>query len=733
MKVPYVSPAHKMGEDWLTTMQHRLPTELTVHHAADGRNALIYISRDAELTLMYQIEIVWHSISTKLEDLQSSSDVLSHAAFGEQDDHLLLITHDLSRRFRLYKIMINWNSSQRARQAGQPPITVVSPSFDIGRLTFLEHVAPQQHIARLSLLRIIPPIPDAAAPKEGENPVPTVPTIFAIFTIASLPADPMQQPQELLSVIARWNVEAVTSTLHPAFAKLKTNGINGAAHGLVTTLRRHEDNTAHKLILSVDPQYFNTMIAFVSSDATIDFWERISMTPVQSGDMTTASSLPQASFEHVTSRQHHVHAAMSGDGSALALIDSEHKLTHSSMALLYEWRPKEEYDMAKGWIEAAVVCLARQYVILTFNSTASDESLALLPFDLTIEMRSLYMREIFKIMGRQLDISMLDSNRQTAIVMKDTMIVRALSAQLITGTHLGTTEWSHAGKFAYAFLNMRLVCSALVVMMQDRNEAVRTVANRPDVLTSMRGLARWGSDLLIYIVDSLISAKRDSDPMIESTATHVFERFVGNTDNPVMHLLIFSFARSTLRFLAASISRYMGHVKNAIPSARSALERQQLIDTFEMGISMPFKYETFEGFIAEIDSAIRNAYTHGNVGSQRRSEIEIAAIGELNLPDELQPACQMALDTTIPKLMNKIDGGKVYFWDTSWLGIVPTPASAEFDVIRKLPLDKNMKLRVCRRCGAKMEDVVTERMRELPPWLAHAQRHCVCANYWLLD
>ena len=56
-----------------------------------------------------------------------------------------------------------------------------------------------------------------------------------------------------------------------------------------------------------------------------------------------------------------------------------------------------------------------------------------------------------------------------------------------------------------------------------------------------------------------------------------------------------------------------------------------------------------------------------------------------------------------------------------------------FDIIRKLPLSKGAKIRRCRRCPAVMEDITPERAKEMPTWFTHAQRHCVCGNYWLMD
>jgi hypothetical protein len=54
------------------------------------------------------------------------------------------------------------------------------------------------------------------------------------------------------------------------------------------------------------------------------------------------------------------------------------------------------------------------------------------------------------------------------------------------------------------------------------------------------------------------------------------------------------------------------------------------------------------------------------------------------------------------------------------------------DVIRKLPLSKEARLRVCPRCSSVMEDISLPGGGQLGqmPWVWQSQKTCICYNSW---
>lgn len=701
-------------------MQHPDPNLPSLHHPVEGRNAMLYVSRDARITLMYPIDTVWHAVDERLDEVTSSADLLSHAAMGAEDDHLIVVTHDLSKRFRLYKVSISWNLTQIPKPGGQ--LSMVAPTLTIAHLTILDHVSPRHaDTAKLSQLHIVPPVPSHL----GDQDMPSGSNIFAIFTHASLPIDVTQQNQEAFSIIARWHVDSAMPTLHEAFSKLKKNGgTKTSPQNTQTSLKRQEDVFTAKVVLSFASQSFNTMLAFAASDGTIEFRERSTLASIEPyPDSTTVANLPQSGFEYLID-QHYTNIAMSGDGSSLAAVRTDGSLAHKMMTLRYSWHPV----MDDGLLEAALVCLARQYAILCCTNTANDEILALLPLNLSSEMQSLFVKETVKMLHRSLDISMQDAGRQQMAVVREGLLSKAMSAQHIVCRKPGTTELTVAGKYGFAFLNMRLVGVALAQIISKPE-----FFSRPDYLLQLRGMMKWGSDLLIWVTNGLVGIKRRLSASTGQSASDVCERFIAEENSPVVHMLLCTFSRTYLRFLVSSIPKYLAGVSRIIAGGRSAHDRQKLTETFEMGVSMPFRYNDFDAFITAFDTSIRNAYTQGAVTAGKRTDIELSTMCcDLATPEELRPVLQELFDSTLPKFLERVDQSKLYFWDTTWLGIDSERVAQQYDVIQKYPLSKGMQLRVCRRCGIYMEDTPPEKLREFSPVLAYMSRHCACGDYWIL-
>lgn len=697
-----------------------------VHHPADNRNALLHVSATSRLSLLYQNELgTWQSTSTEPESWSSSEDLLSHAAIGEDGGHLILATHDEARRLRMYRITINWNSSQQSR--GNMNFTAVAPTLQVEHLTALEHVAPQpSNLARLSDLRII-----SIPPKTAGEESPTETTVVAVFTYAPGPVDVARPHQHVFSVIARWAIESRVPPLHDSFSKLKTSGPT-PVHNAVTVLLRQPDIISSKLILSLDTQYHNTMLAVGHSDGTIEFRNRSTWSIIEGfGDTTMASSLPQSGLGFFPSN-HSPELAHNADGSTLATTKPDGSITIRSMTLLNGgWHLLDDgVGDNRGFIETAVVCLARQYAILCFSNASSDETLALLPPDLDPDMRVLFTKQILRIMCRSIDISMLDQTKQHRAVISEQLLPRAMSAQLVLGTKHGTTERTFAGQFAYSFLNLRLVSMALLQTLTRESAS----SGRADLILSLAGVVKWSMDFVMFVIDSAAQVKRSVQP--EVSAQQACEQLAVDTGNPAMHLLLCSFPRILLKTQIFSMTQYLKLVQASIPRAKSIEERQQLNSIYDVAKSLPVTFAALYEFLAEFDSVVRNAYTEVGAGSERRMEIELAMMTEGQVPEELVPALQTLLDKTLPKLSESADMGKLYFWDTQWLGIglaVPPEGAKRYDAVRKTPLTKGMDLRICRRCSAEMEDIPQDQIRLLPLWLHTGQRHCYCQNYWWLE
>lgn len=716
----------KNGDRWETPVKSPEWRSNRAHHPADGKNAVLQITRSGEACLLYQNESpTYHSISATLDPLRSSDEFISHAAIGEEGSSLLVVTYDYSSRFRLYRVIIHWNPTQHNR-APNVVHTTVAPALEVRHLTALDNIRAQHaDSAKLTHLRLLPAVPDVV------HPIPTPPTVFAVFTQISLPTEAGQN-QGSFSVISRWHVDTFTPTVHESFKKLKSGNNSSTAATTNTVLRRQPDVATNKVILSFDTQMFESILAFGTSDGTVDFRDRATMDSLQSafGDANKVSSLPQTGFDHMPG-DHNVDVAVSADASGIAIINSEGKASAHVMKLTHGWQLVQDDIGDNGaFIEAAAVCVARQYAILCYQNASNDEPLALVPSEAGPDLRSRIIKNIYKIISRGGDLLMQETGRQQMYVLKDPLVPRALSACLALNTNPISGERSCAAQLAFVVLNIRLLAQALAPVGISRDVKSLPV----EIFTSLGGHLIWITDLLVHLMDTIMTVQREMEP--KSSSKSAFDDLKAKNGTPAIQLLLSTFSRALLRLSLAWMIKYFQTVQQvALPRARTIAEKKELTSLLEMASTTPFRFQELERILQELDQAIKDAWMKSGVPPERRSELEGALLCDAEIPTELEPAIDTLLNNILPKLKENMDVGKLYFWNTDRLCLSsnkPKPGQPRYDVIRKTPIAKDAPIRLCRRCGSVTEDLSSQdKGRETPSWLQHAQRHCVCMNFWI--
>jgi mediator of RNA polymerase II transcription subunit 16 len=705
---------------------------------------------------MYQNEGQgWQSTSIVIDAVRSSDQLISHAAIGEEGADLLVTTFDHSSRMRLYRVSIEWNATQHSRQAGMV-FTLVAPTMEVHHLTASHHTRAQHaHSARLTHLEVIPAVPEAA------QTTPTSTMILAIFAQTSVSSD-ANPSQNAYSVIARWRVESLLPTLHDSFRKLNHNRTDSTTVlNTITALRRQPDIITNKPILSFSTQMFDSILAFASSDGSIDTRDRVTMDQLGpfGEDPSTASSLPQAGFDHLPSSQS-LHVAISADGSGIVSVPAHSASSTSShisarpMTFTHGWEQATSTSLidTTPYIECATACLARQYAFLCYNSMSNDEVLSLLPSPIPPTLRSTLIALIFKMVNRSPDISTHENTRQQMTVLKEPVVPRVLSAQLSLGTDPVTGRRDFSGQYAYIFLNLRHIGTALAHTISQKDLSRIS----PEAVHSLRPLVRWSIDLIISIVDTLVELKRNHPSTSSTTYTHSWTTHISRTSSPHLHLLLASFSRALLRFQVAWIGKYLQLINHILPRLSTLQQRTELSALQELGMKgLPFRLSLFEALLADVDVSVRGVYSGGTIDGERRGEIEVGLItGGGEVPVELESVVERIMRESLAKVTDAegTDLVKLYFWETAWLGVegglnagvsdgrAKKGQASErqvignkkrWDVIRKVEISPGAEVRNCRRCGSVMEDLTPEKVRSCPAWLGHAQKHCVCMNYWV--
>lgn len=640
---------------------------------------------------------------------------------------LMLVTHNHSRRLRVYTITIEWNAVQQTRPNGQP-VYRVAPSLEIAHTSSLDNVSAQlADTARLSHLSIFAPVPEYADTSFRSHL-----TVLATFTQALPSVDDSHQHPNAFTTIARWHIEDVVPTLHESFGKLKMNMGSAPIMSPIKILERQPDIGTNKLILSIQSMNSDTIIAFVTSDGTIEFRERGSWNIIEAfGDTTFTSSLAQAGFEHLAG-EHSTDVAISSDGAAMAFVQSDGKINAKTMALRYTWSPIEDGIIdTQGVLETAVVCIARQHTMMVNGNSSTVEPLALLPANLSPQLQQLLRQEAMRAITRSFDLVGQEENRKQSTVFRDHLIPRALSAQLALGiaTAGPTQQPDLQAQLAWAILNLKHVNLAIM------STATRQDTLNPTLLHSVRGLVRWGIDVQVLVIKALLEISNRTSPT--KSAAQAAAEYSNEENNPAIYLLLCSYPRTLLRYLGLYLQRYFKILQAVLPRSKSVLEKQQLLEVLKLQETMPFRWDFISAsnsILNGVEKAVHEAYATANTQQVARGDMELQMITDCAIPATLHPALENMVGRIFDKHRRDIELSALYFWDTSWLHLHAVGKEPNFDALRKLPLTKNMKLRRCRRCHSSMQDVATsqEETRELPQWLNATQRSCVCTCAWYI-
>jgi mediator of RNA polymerase II transcription subunit 16 len=678
--------------------------------------------------MLYQQESGrWYAVHKDLDHMGLAGELVSHASFCEYGNQLLLVSHDEAKRLRMLAISIEWNASQQARPNGQPSIRV-NPSLDVTHITGLDHVTAQHADTQLTGLTLLP----ASQNPSADQQLPSFPTIVATFSHAALPSSTSQHVVERFTAISRWQLETVSPTMHESYGNLKQNAKATPPQPSNQCLQRLPDQITMKLVLSLKSTSFGTLLAFIMSDGSVEFRDRGTFNIIEpSMDTTVASSLPQSGFEH-TSGFHCIDAVVSHDAAAMAYVQPDGKMEGKVMTFRHGWQHGENDGIidGNGLVEAAVMCIARQHMTLTLMIAATAETLSLLPRDLSPASYELFFQQLARFPTRAYDTVFMDEHKRQMNVLRDPHLPRALSAQLVLGTRPPSQTPTLPAQLAWAVLNLKHVTVSLMTTI---GRADMTPGLGADVVHSLHGAVRWSVDVFISILEALLTIERKTSQGVP--AAEAIQAYITETQSPAIHLLLCSYPRTFLRYLGIYLGRYFKLQGQKINNSRALQEKAQMLELARLGETLPYKLDTIDKLVGDIEHSIKESYTHTNTSERTRSEIEVAMITECAIPTQLHGALNTLMTTTLPKLTPELDIGKLYFWDTTWLALTPRGGEEpRYDALKKTPLREGARLRRCRRCNSAMEDVFAtpEASRDLPPWLQAAQRQCVCTCAWYL-
>ncbi|KAK4938435.1 Mediator of RNA polymerase II transcription subunit 16, partial [Elasticomyces elasticus] len=512
-KSPWIGPAYRNGDSWSTIMQAR--KEQMVANPAEKASACMCISSTRGLKLLYQRENMpghWGEVNLQIGTVHSSSDLLTHAAFGDDADAILLTTHDVSGRLDLYDIEIAWHAQSTTPPRG-PRMTYVFPTIQISHLKIMDQCLPRQigyqessdftahrdtSQAQLSSLHVLP------RPLEAVGMGSLDPVIMAVFTYVPDYYDTSQQHQDAFSVIARWEHRSITASLHESFSTLnKTVGAadNSTGNPTFYCLERQPDILIPSTILSVQDHHFGSILSFCMSDSSVDMRSRATMESILAdGSDTIVSSLPQAGFVYFAGEPC-LHAAIAPSAAMIVTSTSEDVLgvvriqyTNGSLSM-----STEEDDHKQ---QATVMALAREHALSIVHHYTPDEIFSLLPPDLSAERRYQFIHKTMLALSRTADLSVEDPKKAMFRVTHEALFQKVLSAQYVIG-YRSQVNRDVPTLMAFAFMNAREIALTLYAVGADLAQA-----RQADTIYTLVGHTTWTQDFLTYLVDELCSLWR---------------------------------------------------------------------------------------------------------------------------------------------------------------------------------------------------------------------------------
>ncbi|KAF2002790.1 hypothetical protein P154DRAFT_520560 [Amniculicola lignicola CBS 123094] len=776
------------GDRW--SFQIGSHTFQDAHHPVEGRASLIYLKRHGELKLRFQQpDNSWQEVAALVRPMLSASEVFTHAAFASNnDDTLLLAAYDASCRMHIYRVEAKWNvppppkQGHSAKPFDKPELQVTevdvvddcyptSPSIATNDLG----TGPESRIrlpAQLTHLSFLP-----ITPEKDSGTLPTIQAIFASPpNVISL--DQTQSHMNPFSILVKWEVQHTQQNqLHSSLDKVtsKKKSVSSVPARDVFVLKRLPEIVLHSVVLSCFPLWYSMVLGFCYSDGTIEFRKRTTMDAITPDFNTeTVTSLPQAGFSF-SSLDPSVHVALSPNYCMAACMQQDGVIKLRSMEYAYGSLSSDEDDARHS---AALAALVLQFASAANQYFCSDDVFAIIG-DLSEKRKRDFIYLMFQGLAVNIDCGVEENNNNHLLLLgRSPFFVKTLSAAHLLGLQ-GSVNRSVASKIAWMILNIKYITQILTTIARMHVQIDKNPL-RPEVVPQFIGICRWIMHFMVYMVDEIMTLGFElKDVQQEFFTRPTLEGKIHELNKPALLILLSSFPRMMMKLWAQPLNWVMKTAIGYTNNSPTPELRKVFAPIHQAFTECPFPWQLFEGLVAESHRVVRACYKRAGMNEQARNDVERELILG-RVPEVLVPAARsIVVDFLFNEkrqggaLLDKIDPGRVMFFETTWLGFQNSKHARDWfethvvDVCQKMVIrgtggqshptgattararekgdsiganggeEKKRKpqLRKCVRCGAYMEDV----MQGMPgyqshhvSWLMGVAKHCVCGNSWML-
>lgn len=704
-----------------------------------------------------------------------------------------MAAYDVKRRLHLYRIETAWQLPQEKQNQNVGHFD--KPGLQVSLIAIEENCGPMNMIttdlnssaevrgtapAQLTHLNFLPVTPDLS---DG-----SLPTIQAVYCRPPnlVPMDHLQAQETPHSVIVKWEVQQLQQNqLHASLDQVtsKKKAIGSVTARTVFQLKRSTDFPMHAVVLACIPVWYHMLLAFSYSDGTIEFRRRSTMeTLICDGNTDTITSLFQAGFAFPHGEPC-LHMALSPNYCMSACMQQDGSIKLRSLDYQRGTLSIDDEDPRNS---AALAALILQSASSANQYFSSDDIFSVMG-PLSEKRKRDFTNLLFEGLQVNVDCGIDDMNSNYLLLLgRSPFFVKTLSAMHLLGLK-SPVDRSLSSKMAWIILNIKYITQVLTQLTR-MHGPLEKAHLRPEVVPQMIGICRWIMHFQAYMMDSLFSLGRtiESLPPSSLTAAKLEETFTTH-NNPAVLLLLSAFPRVMMKLWSQPLTwvkRSAESFTNPNAPAHSP-EVRKLYAPLQAAVSeIPFDWRWFERLVSETHDTARLAFKSAGLGDAARNSIERDLL-QGKLPDVYAPLAKRLLtdqlwgrDVPGGCLADKLDAGRLMFFDTTWLGFQESRRAEEWhdthvvDVCQKMiirgvgtqdhPVTSNTQtgrsrsdsiqsargdggvdaggkrkkqLRRCVRCASYMEDVGSHQIGYTlhhASWLVGVAKHCVCGNSWML-
>ncbi|KFY20265.1 hypothetical protein V491_03862 [Pseudogymnoascus sp. VKM F-3775] len=657
------------------------------------KSALITVSTSGSLSLLWpQADGKWHELSSEIESISSSDDLITHASIcADKNNTLILAFATTAKKLSIARIAIKWGSpgNNPPDKPVNPALNTVTPAIIIRLLSDTNwmdgsasdasdpfHLSPS--MAALSHLSILSPSPD------GPGGRPTSPTVITIRS--HLPNSLSQYNQDTHSLINRWELSEASPSVHPAFEQLsaRRNSV-GSKPGPSPSLKKQEGFTSTKVVIWIEAICFERILCFAYSDGSVEYRDRTTLAELSTiGGADKFSHISQIGFTY-NGYEPSLVGALSPTHLSVVQKGCDGKI---------KWSPLT-YNM--GDIGTSLEDTQYAAVIAGFNMACStaimnssnhDDLLAAVSKFKNVQSFAFNLvSEVSKTLKFNVDYS--EESHHDSLI-RNPSIQLSLSIQNALGYNGDAHKRTFESKIAWIGLQLRN-CVVLITMAMNIRVPI------PDQQKRVLGLE--DSDCLLHPEDPEVfeSVAKGEDGSIPRLSAHLLA-----TNNIALHFLLSSATRGFLTGICRRLAHLdytarkamsAGQSVSAPPGQSAPLISNTLrasytaIATLTSSSIVPISH--FESFVARIADVVKEAYTTAKLPSQQQAQgvqgipgdssrngIEQGILFGGPLPDVMAPAISRIFSEELPKLRAEIDPSRLFFHDFSILGLPESSASA---------------------------------------------------------